>query len=129
MLFLPPGTSKLQRLHGSFVSEREVTKLVEYLRTQGAPRFDEDLIRMREESESREERDEDTDEHYDMAVAIVAESRNASISYLQRRLKVGYNRAARMIEQMEREGVVGPQIGVRPREVFIQPAGTDVDVE
>jgi len=129
MLFLPPGTSKLQRLHGSFVSEREVTKLVEYLRTQGAPRFDEDLIRVRDESDAREERDEDTDEHYDMAVAIVAESRNASISYLQRRLKVGYNRAARMIEQMEREGVVGPQIGVRPREVFVQPVGTDVDAE
>jgi S-DNA-T family DNA segregation ATPase FtsK/SpoIIIE len=129
MLFLPPGTSKLQRLHGSFVSEREVSKLVEYLRTQGAPRFDEDLIRVREESDAGEERDEDTDEHYDMAVAIVAESRNASISYLQRRLKVGYNRAARMIEQMEREGVVGPQIGVRPREVFIQPVGTDADVE
>jgi len=130
MLFLPPGTSKLQRLHGSFVSEREVTQLVAYLRTQGKPRFDEDLIRIREESDAREERDEDTDEHYDMAVQIVAESRNASISYLQRRLKVGYNRAARMIEQMEREGVVGPQIGVRPREVFIQAIGPDgADVE
>ncbi len=125
MLFLPPGTSKLQRLHGSFVSEREVTKLVEYLRTQGTPRFDEDLIRIREESDAREERDEETDEHYDMAVAIVAESRNASISYLQRRLKVGYNRAARMIEQMEREGVVGPQVGVRPREVFVSPIDAD----
>jgi S-DNA-T family DNA segregation ATPase FtsK/SpoIIIE len=129
MLFLPPGTSKLQRLHGSFVSEREVSALVEYLRTQGAPRFDEDLIRVREEAESLELRDEETDEHYDMAVAIVAESRNASISYLQRRLKVGYNRAARMIEQMEREGVVGPQIGVRPREVFVKPIDVDPDVE
>jgi S-DNA-T family DNA segregation ATPase FtsK/SpoIIIE len=129
MLFLPPGTSKLQRLHGSFVSEREVTKLVGYLRTQGAPRFDDDLIRVREEAEALEERDEETDEHYDLAVQIVAESRNASISYIQRRLKVGYNRAARMIEQMEREGVVGPQIGVKPREVFIRPIGTDGDVE
>jgi DNA segregation ATPase FtsK/SpoIIIE, S-DNA-T family len=129
MLFLPPGTSKLQRLHGSFVSEREVAKLVEYLRTQGAPRFDDDLIREREEGEGSEARDEDTDEHYDLAVQIVAESRNASISYIQRRLKVGYNRAARMIEQMEREGVVGPQIGVRPREVFIRPIGTDADGE
>jgi S-DNA-T family DNA segregation ATPase FtsK/SpoIIIE len=129
MLFLPPGTSKLQRLHGSFVSEREVNALVEYLRSQGAPRFDDDLIRMREESEAREERDEDTDEHYDMAVRIVAETRNASISYIQRRLKVGYNRAARMIEQMEREGVIGPQIGMKPREVFVRPAGADVDVE
>jgi S-DNA-T family DNA segregation ATPase FtsK/SpoIIIE len=128
MLFLPPGTSKLQRLHGSFVSEREVAKLVEYLRTQGTPHFDDDLIRVREEGESPGEREEDVDEHYDLAVQIVAESRNASISYLQRRLKVGYNRAARMIEQMEREGVVGPQVGVKPREVFIQPIGVDADV-
>ncbi len=129
MLFLPPGTSKLQRLHGSFVSEREVTKLVEYLRTQGTPRFDDDLIRVREEGEALEERDAETDEHYDLAVQIVAETRNASISYIQRRLKVGYNRAARMIEQMEREGVVGPQIGVKPREVFVRAIGTDADVE
>jgi DNA segregation ATPase FtsK/SpoIIIE, S-DNA-T family len=129
MLFLPPGTSKLQRLHGSFVSEREVAKLVEYLRTQGAPRFDDDLIRVREEGDALEERGEETDEHYDQAVQIVAETRNASISYIQRRLKVGYNRAARMIEQMEREGVVGPQVGVRPREVFVRPIGTDADVE
>ena len=62
---------------------------------------------------------EDVDEMYDRAVAIVAETRNASISYIQRRLKVGYNRAARMIEQMENEGVVGPQEGTKPREVFI----------
>ena len=129
MLFLPPGTSKLQRLHGSFVSEREVTKLVEYLRTQGTPRFDEDLIRVRESDETLEERDAETDEHYDLAVQIVAETRNASISYIQRRLKVGYNRAARMIEQMEREGVVGPQVGVKPRDVFVRPIGTDADVE
>ncbi len=129
MLFLPPGTSKLQRLHGSFVSEREVTKLVEYLRTQGTPRFEEDLIRVREDGETLEQRDGETDEHYDLALRIVAETRNASISYIQRRLKVGYNRAARMIEQMEREGVVGAQIGVRPREVFVQPIGGDADVE
>ncbi len=120
MLFLPPGTSKLQRVHGSFVSEREVAGLAEFLRTQGTPRFDEDLVRLEEESAATESRPEDTDEHYDRALAIVAESRNASISYLQRRLKVGYNRAARMIEQMEEEGVVGPQEGTRPREVYVQ---------
>jgi S-DNA-T family DNA segregation ATPase FtsK/SpoIIIE len=129
MLFLPPGTSKLARLHGPYVSEREVTKLVEHLRRQGAPKFDEELLRIPEESEAGADAvdPEDVDEHYDMAVRIVAETRNASISYLQRRLKVGYNRAARMIEQMEREGVVGPQIGVRPREVFIAPIGEDGD--
>jgi S-DNA-T family DNA segregation ATPase FtsK/SpoIIIE len=129
MLFLPPGTSKLARLHGPYVSEREVTKLVEHLRRQGAPKFDEELYKIPEEGgEDGEAIDpEQVDEHYDMAVRIVAETRNASISYLQRRLKVGYNRAARMIEQMEREGVVGPQIGVRPREVFVQPIGADAD--
>ena len=119
MLFLPPGTSKLQRVHGSFVSEREVAKLAEFLRDQGAPKFDEDLVRLEEESAATEARPEDTDEHYDRALEIVAETRNASISYLQRRLKVGYNRAARMIEQMEEEGVVGPQEGTRPREVYL----------
>jgi S-DNA-T family DNA segregation ATPase FtsK/SpoIIIE len=125
MLFLPPGTSKLQRIHGSFVSEREVANLTEFLRAQGSPRFDEDLVRLEEESAATESRAEDTDEHYDRALAIVAESRNASISYLQRRLKVGYNRAARMIEQMEEEGVVGPQEGTRPREVYVQSIGAE----
>ena len=118
MLFLPPGTSKLQRMHGAYVSEKEVAELVAYLRTQGAPRFDETLIRAKQESEEKEERGDDSDDLYDRAISIVAETRNASISYIQRRLKIGYNRAARMIEQMEEEGVVGPQIGTKPREVF-----------
>jgi S-DNA-T family DNA segregation ATPase FtsK/SpoIIIE len=125
MLFLPPGTSKLQRLHGSYVSEREVAALAEFLRAQGTPDFDDDLVRLEEESAATESRSEDTDEHYDRALEIVAESRNASISYLQRRLKVGYNRAARMIEQMEAEGVVGPQDGTRPREVYVSPIGAE----
>ncbi len=119
MLFLPPGTSKLQRMHGAYVSESEVAELVAFLREQGAPEFDDDLLRIREEAESSESSDEDVDEMYDRALAIVAESRNASISYIQRRLKVGYNRAARMIEHMENEGVVGPQVGTKSREVFI----------
>jgi len=119
MLFLPPGTSKLQRIHGAYVSEDEVARLASHLRAQGRPLFDETLIRMREEADAKDERDEDTDEMYDRAVAIVAESRNASISYIQRRLKVGYNRAARMIEQMEAEGIVGPQEGTKPRDVHV----------
>jgi S-DNA-T family DNA segregation ATPase FtsK/SpoIIIE len=121
MLFLPPGTSKLQRIHGAYVSETEVEGLVEFLRQQGAPQFDETLTRLREESEAQEARGEDVDEMYDRAIAIVAETRNASISYLQRRLKVGYNRAARMIEQMELDGIVGPQDGTKGREVFARP--------
>jgi S-DNA-T family DNA segregation ATPase FtsK/SpoIIIE len=76
--------------------------------------------RMRQESEEREARGDDVDEMYDRAIAIVAETRNASISYLQRRLKVGYNRAARMIEQMEADEVIGPQAGTKPREVYVR---------
>jgi S-DNA-T family DNA segregation ATPase FtsK/SpoIIIE len=119
MLFLPPGTSKLQRMHGAYVSEEEVAKLAAFLRGQGAPEYDATLTRVRDEEEKSESQGDDQDEMYDQAVSIVADTRNASISYLQRRLKVGYNRAARMIEQMEQEGVVGPQIGAKSREVYL----------
>jgi S-DNA-T family DNA segregation ATPase FtsK/SpoIIIE len=119
MLFLPPGTSKLQRMHGAFVSEEEVANLVKFLSEQATPAFDEDLIRFDEETEQLAGDSEDVDEMFDQAVAIVADSRNASISYLQRRLKVGYNRAARMIEQMEKEGMIGPQIGTKSREIYM----------
>jgi S-DNA-T family DNA segregation ATPase FtsK/SpoIIIE len=127
MLFLPPGTSKLQRIHGCFVSENEVKDLASYLRGQGTPNFDDTLLRLKEESEAKDERGEDVDDLYDRAVAIVAETRNASISYIQRRLKVGYNRAARMIEQMEEQGVIGPQEGTKSREVFVR--SMDMDLE
>jgi S-DNA-T family DNA segregation ATPase FtsK/SpoIIIE len=125
MLFLPPGTSKLQRIHGAYVSEKEVSSLVAFLRDQGKPQFDETLLKMKEESEQREERGSDVDEMYDRAIAIVAETRNASISYLQRRLKVGYNRAARMVEQMELDGIIGPQEGTKPREVYARSLDLD----
>ena len=122
MLFLPPGTSKLQRIHGAFVTEKEVTALVDHLRAQGAPDFDETIIRLKEEMESGDGAHGDADggdEFYDRGVRIVTETRNASISYLQRRLKIGYNRAARMIEQMEEEGVVGPNEGTKGRQVLV----------
>ena len=72
-----------------------------------------------EESDASQALGEDVDEMYDRAIEIVADTRNASISFLQRRLKVGYNRAARMIEQMEEQGVIGPQVGTKSREVFV----------
>jgi S-DNA-T family DNA segregation ATPase FtsK/SpoIIIE len=126
MLFLPPGTSKLQRLHGPYVSETEVGELVAYLREQGRPEFDDSLIRAGEESEAPAmPSDDEVDEMFDHAVAIVAETRNASISYVQRRLKIGYNRAARIVEQMELQGMVGPQEGTRPREVFLRKPDED----
>jgi S-DNA-T family DNA segregation ATPase FtsK/SpoIIIE len=119
LLYLPPGTSKLQRLHGAFVDETEVENLTKQLRAQGAPKFDHDLIQLATDAELADGDDEEVDEMFDRAVAIVADTRNASISYLQRRLKVGYNRAARMIEQMENQGIVGPQEGSKSREVFV----------
>jgi len=119
MLFLPPGTSRMQRLHGAFVTEGEVARLTSFLRDQGSPAFDEALLIAETDGDERGSSAEDVDEMYDQAVALVAETRNASISYVQRRLKIGYNRAARIVEQMENEGVVGPQIGTKPREVFV----------
>jgi S-DNA-T family DNA segregation ATPase FtsK/SpoIIIE len=120
MLFLPPGTSKMQRLHGAFVTEDEVAKLARFLCDQGGPAFDEQLVNLEvAETEAGGLPGDEVDEMYDHAIRIVAETRNASISYIQRRLKVGYNRAARMVEQMEAEGVVGPQIGTKPREVYV----------
>ncbi|MEO1934330.1 MAG: DNA translocase FtsK 4TM domain-containing protein [Myxococcales bacterium] len=119
MLFLPPGTAVLQRLHGSFVTEDEVHDLVALLKGQGRPVFDQDLVRADAEAEKIESRGEDVDEMFDQAVAIVAETRNASISYVQRRLKIGYNRAARIVEQMEADGMIGPQVGSKGREVFM----------
>ncbi len=120
MLFLPPGTSHLERLHGSFVSEDEVARLVGFLREQGEVAYDESILE--EPDPTGFEDDPEFDELYDRAVALVAESRQASISMIQRRLKIGYNRAARMIERMEHEGVVGPSRGAKPREVLVRKA-------
>jgi S-DNA-T family DNA segregation ATPase FtsK/SpoIIIE len=115
MLFLPPGTSKLVRIHGSLVTESEVRKVVEHIRNQGGPAYELTLdVRRHEETAM----DEPPDEMYDDAVRLVMEMGQASISMVQRRLRVGYNRAARMIERMEQDGIVGPSDGVKPREVL-----------
>jgi len=119
MLFLPPGTAKLQRIHGAFVSDSEVQRVADFLKKQGKPVYDKAILEMKHTDE-KEDEDEMVDERYDDAVALVAEMRQASISMIQRRLRIGYNRAARIIERMEQEGIVGPSDGTsRPREVFI----------
>ncbi len=118
LLFMPPGTSRLKRIHGPFVSEEEVTRVVDFLKAQGAPDYEVGLLELREREEEEAEVGE-RDPKWDEAVALVAETRNASISMLQRRLRIGYNRAARIIELMEREGLVGPADGLKPREVYI----------
>ena len=121
MLFLPPGTSKMQRSHGAFVSDTEVQRVVEFLKKQGKPVYEKSILEMKsEDSKGGSGEEEQLDERYDDALALVAEARQASISMIQRRLRIGYNRAARIIEKMEQEGVVGPSDGTsKPREVFI----------
>jgi S-DNA-T family DNA segregation ATPase FtsK/SpoIIIE len=121
MLFLPPGSSKLERVHGPYIAEKEVVALTEFLSKQGSPAFDPTIIRLKEESKKQEEQGGDYDELFNAAMDVVATHRVASISYIQRRLKIGYNRAARLIEQMEAEGMVGPQEGTRPREIYLRP--------
>ncbi len=119
MLFLPPGTAKLRRSHGAFVSDTEVQRVVEFLKKQGKPVYEKSILDMKPAGEGGGD-DEELDERYDDAVALVAEARQASISMIQRRLRIGYNRAARIIEKMEQEGIVGPSDGSsKPREVFI----------
>ena len=121
MLFLPPGTTKLQRLHGVMVSDAEIQRIVDFIKKQAKPHYQEDIFLSVVQEESKREEEEEFDEKYDEALAIVAKDRQASISYIQRRLRIGYNRAARIIETMEREGVVGPSDGVKPREVYVSP--------
>jgi S-DNA-T family DNA segregation ATPase FtsK/SpoIIIE len=119
MLFLPPASSQLIRLHGSFLSDEDIKRVVKFVKKQGRPEYDDEVLTAAVRSDSMSEEDEPYDEFYDQGVQLVIESRQASISMLQRRLRVGYNRAARMIERMEREGVVGPADGSRPREVLV----------
>ncbi len=128
MLFLPPGAAKLQRIHGAYISEQETERLVTRLKEQGVAEYDESVLQVvEEEPEVMEGGEEEYDEKYDEAVAIVTETGQASISMVQRRLRVGYNRAARMIEIMEREGIVGPADGSRPREVLVRSSYSESD--
>jgi S-DNA-T family DNA segregation ATPase FtsK/SpoIIIE len=117
MLFLPPGSARLMRIHGAYVSDQEIKRVVNFIKQQAKPQYKEEIFAVRSEVEKGYEEDE-YDEMYDRAVELVCESQQASISMVQRRLRVGYNRAARMIEQMERDGIVGPAEGAKPREVY-----------
>src|SRR5690554_2844120 len=119
MLFVPPGSSALARTHGAYVSEKEIDQIVAFLKKQGAPQYNESILL--DESEEGDDIVDpgDKDEHYEEAVRIVVETKQASISMLQRKLRVGYNRAARMVEVMEREGIVGPSDSCKPRDVLI----------
>lgn len=122
MLFLPPGTSKLMRIHGAYVSEPEIKKVTDFWRSQGTPSYEEIITEDPEPGLTDEEADlgEEFLRRYDEAVALAAQQEMISTSYIQRRFRIGYNTAARIIEKMEKEGVVGPAQGSRPREVLLR---------
>lgn len=122
MLLMPPGTSRLTRLHGAYVSEQETAALVRWLKKQGRPDLDPEVLRDRNESEGYGgEGGENDDELYAEAARLVVAERQASASFLQRRMRIGFSRAARLIDMMEREGLLGPPQGSKPREVLVRP--------
>jgi S-DNA-T family DNA segregation ATPase FtsK/SpoIIIE len=119
MLFLAPGTGRITRIHGAYVSENEIRAVVDHVKSQGEPQYiDLSPSAHAGESEGGETDANERDELYEKAVELVVTSGAASASLIQRRLRVGYPRAARMIEMMEEDGIVGPAVGGKPREVL-----------
>jgi len=119
MLFLPPGSSRLIRLHSPLLTEVEANRVVAYLRKLGKPEFNAAVTKGVEGK--KEGFDEEVDEMYDQAARLVVQTGQASISHLQRRLKLGYARAARLVDMMERDGIVGPGEGAKAREILVKP--------
>ncbi|MCK4738783.1 MAG: DNA translocase FtsK 4TM domain-containing protein [Deltaproteobacteria bacterium] len=124
MLFMPPGTTKLKRAHGAYVSEAETKRLTDFLRKQGKPLFDEVIAeaKITEKKTREEEYDAEFLKRYNEAVELAGGLEMISTSYIQRRFRIGYNTAARLIEKMEEDGVVGPAKGSKPREVLRRSA-------
>jgi S-DNA-T family DNA segregation ATPase FtsK/SpoIIIE len=127
MLFLPPASARLIRLHGPYISEQESARLASFLRKQGTPVYDETITA---EEKTTDAVEFDKDDLYDEAARIVVSTGQASISYLQRRLRIGFSRAARLIDIMEAEGIVSPAAGGKPREVLVDKGYFDeVDMQ
>jgi S-DNA-T family DNA segregation ATPase FtsK/SpoIIIE len=120
MLFLPPGSARLTRVHGAYVSEKEVARLADFLRQAAKPRYDESVGKQETAADGGEPIEHD--DLFDDAVRFVLESGQASTSMLQRRFRIGFSRAGRLIDTMQREGIIGPADGSKPREVLV---GTD----
>jgi S-DNA-T family DNA segregation ATPase FtsK/SpoIIIE len=121
MLFLPPGTARIRRIHGAYVSEAEINQVVDFVKkNQGEPKFLEEITKVAEEKSGADGIEYLDDPKYEEAVRVVLSTGQASASYLQRRLKLGYSRAARLIEIMEANGIVGPSQGSKPRDILIR---------
>lgn len=126
MLLMPPGSSDLERVHGCFVSDEEIEHVVDFVSDQTDPDYDESIIEKEDdERESPLEREMEPDEYYEDAVRLVVEKNKCSISMIQRKLRVGYNRAARMVEMMEEQNLVGPSDGCTARDVLIDEVPFD----
>jgi S-DNA-T family DNA segregation ATPase FtsK/SpoIIIE len=125
MLFLPPGSSRLTRVHGAFVTETETNRVVDFWKEQATPEYDQSFLLAppseEGDEEDEEEFDGEQDPMYQEAVRVVLEMGKASTSTLQRRLRLGYGRAARILDMMQREGIIGPPDGSKPREVLKRP--------
>jgi S-DNA-T family DNA segregation ATPase FtsK/SpoIIIE len=118
MLYLPPASSRFVRLHGPYISEQESARLASFLRKQGKPNYNTTITD--EEKGGPEAIEFDRDELYEEASRIVVSSGQASISYLQRRLRIGFSRAARLVDMMEADGLVSGAAGGKPREVLVK---------
>jgi S-DNA-T family DNA segregation ATPase FtsK/SpoIIIE len=118
MLFLPPASSQKLRLHGPYISEQESARLASFLRKQGKPMYD-DTITADDKKDGTDSLEFEKDDLYDEAARIVVEGGQVSISYLQRKLRIGFSRAARLVDMMEAEGLVSPAVGGKPREVLV----------
>ncbi len=119
MLFLPPGTSRLVRVHGAFLDEAEVNRIVAHIKSQSAPVYDETITQSEEEASGGDGASGgERDELFEQALRICCEMKRASTSVLQRRLRIGYGRAAAILDAMEREGYIGQADGARPRPVL-----------
>jgi S-DNA-T family DNA segregation ATPase FtsK/SpoIIIE len=122
MLFMPPNYPRLLRLHSSFISLPENTRLIKFVKEQGTPEYDERIVKVLKSPAGQVESETgERDPIFDKAVELILLTGQASASYLQRKLKLGYARAARVIDQMEQEGIVGPSEGSKPREILIDP--------
>ncbi|MBF0467410.1 MAG: DNA translocase FtsK [Desulfamplus sp.] len=121
MLFVPPGTARLTRVHGTYLSENELMDITTFLKSQGKPEYVLDVITENDEEPQQDGgMDDDYDDKYNEALDFVVTTKQASISGIQRALRVGYNRAARIIDIMEKRGIVGPSDGVKPRRVIVE---------
>jgi S-DNA-T family DNA segregation ATPase FtsK/SpoIIIE len=118
MLFLPPGTSRLIRVHGAYIDETEIGRIVSHIKAQGPPAYDESITQSEEDALGLEAASSEHDELFEEALRICVEMKRASTSVLQRRLRIGYGRAAAILDMMEREGLIGQADGSRPRPVL-----------